>query len=708
MNNNTEDFIDSKIESIIKENNIYHVGKVIRINSFIIEATGLEDAFFFEKVYVGDENNIGYVDKIEENKVFIALVKTNGNIKIGDSIKTTGEALEASFSKNAMGMIVDAFGVDRMTGKTFNESKMIPIETPKIPIMDRTAVNRPLETGIASIDLMFPIGRGQRQLIIGDKKTGKTQILLDTIINQRGKNVICIYVSIGKTKKEVKRLYSKLVEKGANAYTQIVAVFNDDTSPLIKLTPYVGLSIAEEYMREGYDVLVCIDDLKKHADSCREIALISEKNTGREAYPSDIFYTHSRLLEKGCQYKNGGSITILPVVETKGGDITDYISTNIISITDGQIVLSEKNFKKGQKPALDFGLSVSRLGGAVQKDSIKKIGAEVRRELLSYLETADVYQLVKIDAMSKELQEKVFRGKKLLELLNQPKFSPRSEEKLISNFEFILEDGTIGEVDPNSELLDSDNKNDDNNNDNNNNNNNNNINNTSVEEVTTETTDEVNVVTEVVQEVPVSEPVQEDVEVAPSVPVEEAWVPEEIPTDVQTPVEVPVETEVAQEVSEVAPIAPAEDVETTPEVQIADIVPQEVQEEQVAELVSSNDSEIETLLTTEIPVEKIKQVLNEDIETLKTTEIPVEAIKQVLNEDIETLKTTEIPIIKSVETYENEEENSVPVIEQSYTVEIPKLGLEQVVNDTVANENIVPEITYIYPDANNTDNNGVN
>ena len=708
MNNNTEDFIDSKIESIIKENNIYHVGKVIRINSFIIEATGLEDAFFFEKVYVGDENNIGYVDKIEENKVFIALVKTNGNIKIGDSIKTTGEALEASFSKNAMGMIVDAFGVDRMTGKTFNESKMIPIETPKIPIMDRTAVNRPLETGIASIDLMFPIGRGQRQLIIGDKKTGKTQILLDTIINQRGKNVICIYVSIGKTKKEVKRLYSKLVEKGANAYTQIVAVFNDDTSPLIKLTPYVGLSIAEEYMREGYDVLVCIDDLKKHADSCREIALISEKNTGREAYPSDIFYTHSRLLEKGCQYKNGGSITILPVVETKGGDITDYISTNIISITDGQIVLSEKNFKKGQKPALDFGLSVSRLGGAVQKDSIKKIGAEVRRELLSYLETADVYQLVKIDAMSKELQEKVFRGKKLLELLNQPKFSPRSEEKLISSFEFILEDGTIGEADPNSELLDSDNKNDDNSNDNNDNNNNNNINNTPVEEVTTETTDEVNVVTEVVQEVPVSEPVQEDVEVAPSVPVEEAWVPEEIPTDVQTPVEVPVETEVVQEVTEVAPIAPAEDVETTPEVQIADIVPQEVQEEQVAELVSSNDPEIETLLTTEIPVEKIKQVLNEDIETLKTTEIPVEAIKQVLNEDIETLKTTEIPIIKSVETYENEEENSVPVIEQSYTVEIPKLGLEQVVNDTVANENIVPEITYIYPDANNTDNNGVN
>ncbi len=438
MKNNIEDLIDSKIESIITKNNIYHEGKVVRINEFVIEATGLDDAFFFEKVYIGTENNIGYIDKIEESKVYIALVKTDGKIAIGDSITTTGEALEASFSKNSLGMIVDLFGIDRMSEKHFNDTKMIPIETDKIPIMDRTSVNRPLETGICSIDLMFPIGRGQRQLIIGDKKTGKTQILLDTIVNQKNKDVICIYVSIGKTKKEIKRLYTKLVEKGANTYTTIVAAFNDDTSPLIKLTPYAALSMAEEYMKEGKDVLVCIDDLKKHADACREIALIAEKNTGREAYPADIFYTHSRLLEKGCQHKNGGSITILPVVETKGGDITDYISTNIISITDGQIVLSEKNFKKGQKPAVNFGLSVSRLGGAVQKPSIKTVGAVVRRELLSYLETADVYQLVKVDSMSSDLQEKIYRGKKMLELLKQPKFSPRSEQKMIETFGFVM------------------------------------------------------------------------------------------------------------------------------------------------------------------------------------------------------------------------------------------------------------------------------
>ena len=456
---NINEEIQKKIDYIAKQNNIYHSGKVVKINSFIIEVTGLDDAFYFEKVIIGDENNIGYVDKIMENKVIISLVKTNNLIKIGDLVTTTGEVLQAAFSKDSIGMIIDPFGFDKMTGKKINNSVLIPVETPKIGIMDRKAVNRPMETGIASIDLMFPIGRGQRQLIIGDKKTGKTQICLDTIVNQKDKNVICIYVSIGKTKKELKRLYSKLVEKGAHSYTLIVATFNDDMVPLIKLTPYVALSIAELYMREGKDVLVCIDDLKKHADACREIALIAEKNTGRDAYPADIFYTHSRLLEKGCQFKNGGSITILPIVETKGGDITDYISTNIISITDGQIVLSEKMFKKGQKPALNYGLSVSRLGSAVQKEGIKKIGAKVRQELLSYLETADVYQLVNIESMSEELKEKIQRGQKILDLLKQPKFYSFNENMLIEKFGFILDDNNTK-----IEQLKNDNENSDKNN----------------------------------------------------------------------------------------------------------------------------------------------------------------------------------------------------------------------------------------------------
>lgn len=446
MDGNVDDIIDKKIDNIIKNNNIYHTGKVIKINNFIIEATGLEDVFFFEKVFIKDEENIGYIDKIAEDKVVIALVKTNGNIRVGDPITTTSEVLKVNFSKNSIGMVIDPFGNDKMSGKKFNDSKSLEIETPNVSIMDRGTVNRPLETGIAAIDLMFPIGKGQRQLIIGDKKTGKTQICLDTIVNQKGKNVICIYVAIGKTKKDLKRLYTKLTEKQTNSYTHIVATFNDDPVPLLKLTPYVAMSIAQEYMNEGYDVLVCIDDLKKHADACREIALISEKNTGRDAYPADIFYIHSRLLEKGCQHICGGSITVLPIVETKSGDITDYISTNIISITDGQIVLSEKLFNKGQKPAIDFGLSVSRLGGAVQTEDIKKIGSTVRREVLSYLETSDVYQLVNIESLSEELQGKIFKGQKLLKLLIQPKFTPYSQEKLINTFGYIAGIGNSSAV----------------------------------------------------------------------------------------------------------------------------------------------------------------------------------------------------------------------------------------------------------------------
>lgn len=439
MNDSVSTMINKKIDDIVNNKNIYLSGQVIRINNFIVEARGLDDAFYFEKVYINNENNIGYVDKIEANKVFISLIKTDGKIVVGDNVITTGEILEMNYSEDSVGMIIDPFGVDRMTGKKLNNSFPIPVETDKIGIMERTAVNRPLETGIAAIDLMFPIGRGQRQLIIGDKKIGKSQICLDTIANQKDKNVLCIYVSIGKTKKELKSLYAKLVQKGAYAYTIIVSAFNDDLPPLIKLTPYVALSIAYHYLKKGMDVLVCIDDLKKHAEACREIALLSEKNIGRDAYPADIFYTHSRLLEKGCQHKNGGSITILPVVETRGSDITDYISTNIISITDGQIVLSEKMFKKGQKPAINYGLSVSRLGGAVQKEEVRQLGSKVRRELLSYLEKVDVYQLVNIESMSKKLQSQLKRGAMIVDALKQPKYSPIDMEGLIDRFAFIDE-----------------------------------------------------------------------------------------------------------------------------------------------------------------------------------------------------------------------------------------------------------------------------
>ena len=288
------------------------------------DAVGLDNAFFYEKVKVG-ESSIGYVTKLDSNKVIISLLYKNGNVSIGDPVYQTNEELTGDFSLESIGKVVDLFGNDKLINKKFTNTISIPVEHEIVPIMDRTSVNRPMETGIAGIDLIYPIGRGQRQLIIGDKKTGKTQIALDAIVNQAGKSMLCIYVAIGKTKKEVKEIYYELLKRKATDYTIIVTAFYDDVPPLLYLTPYFATSIADYYMKNGYDVLVVIDDLKRHADAYREISLLSGKSPGRDAYPADIFYAHSRMLESGCQYKNGASITILPIVETKAGVITDYV-----------------------------------------------------------------------------------------------------------------------------------------------------------------------------------------------------------------------------------------------------------------------------------------------------------------------------------------------------------------------------------------------
>ena len=444
METHITNLVNEKVEKIKSKNNIFDSGKVIKIKDYIVEVAGLENVMYFEKVVIM-EKGMGYVNAIYENSVSIAIVKESSKIEIGDVVNSTGEIFRAIFSEDAMGRITDIFGTDQLSGKPFEKYKYIDIEKPNVPIIDRTAVCRPLLTGIAGIDLIYPIGKGQRQLILGDKRTGKTQIALDTIVNQ-GKvkpdgngQMICIYVAVGKTKKEIKSIYNELLKRNALSYTIMVVATNDDKTPVISLIPYVGMSIAEEYMEKGRDVLVVIDDLKRHAEIYREISLTSNKTPGREAYPADIFYTHSRLLEKGCQHKNGGSITVLPIVETKGGDITDYISTNIISITDGQIVLSNKSFLKGQKPAIDYGISVSRLGGAVQTKEIKKLGAIVRMKLLNYLETRDVYELANTDELSEDLKEKLKEGKKIEMLLRQEKFDPLSNEEIIERFEDFAE-----------------------------------------------------------------------------------------------------------------------------------------------------------------------------------------------------------------------------------------------------------------------------
>ena len=432
--------IDSIFDKIETSNNIYETGLVKEVKNFIVEVVGFENVFFHEKINIANKA-IGYVSKIENNYVVVSLTSILLPIACNDSAYRTNEVYKGKYSKDAIGRIIDIFGIDKLTGNVFQNVVKVDIETPPIPIMDRTSVKRPLLTGIAGIDLIYPIGKGQRQLIIGDKKTGKTQLCLDTIANQIGKRVLCIYVAIGKTKKEVKEIYYELLKRKAMNYTVIITAFNDDLAPVISLTPYYALSVAQNYMQRGYDVCVFLDDLKKHADAYREISLLSNVTPGRDAYPSDVFYLHSRLLEKGCQYKNGASITIFPVMETRGGDITDYISTNIISITDGQIVLSSKNFKKGIKPAIDYGLSVSRLGGSVQEISVRKIGTLVRQKLLSYLETKEMYELANVDEMAPELKEKIFEGQKILDGLIQYKYSPISEEELINKFKGIVKNG---------------------------------------------------------------------------------------------------------------------------------------------------------------------------------------------------------------------------------------------------------------------------
>ena len=430
--------VDKKVEDIKSNNNIYSVGKVIKVNPYTVIVSGLNDITYYEEVDIAGKAK-GFVFAVGKNNITVSLVDVNDKINPGDEVYSLKKQFKCLFSMDSMGKVIDIFGNDLIAGKKFDNLVEVPIENDPIPIMDRGLVTREFLTGLTSIDMLYPIGRGQRQLIIGDKKTGKTQIALDAIVNQKDKNMVCKYVALGKTKKEVKDIYYDLTKRGAASYTIIIASFHDELPNRTYLTPYVALSIAESMMMDSYDVLVVIDDLKKHADVYRQISLASKKTPGRDAYPSDIFYAHSKLLEKGCQHKNGGSITILPIVETKSSDITDYISTNIISICDGQIVLSSKNFAKGEKPALDYGSSVSRLGGAVQSPEVKRLGSLVRGKLLEYLEVRDIYELANIDEMSEELQHRMEEGKVILDKLKQNKFSPKSKEEMLDLYKFLEE-----------------------------------------------------------------------------------------------------------------------------------------------------------------------------------------------------------------------------------------------------------------------------
>lgn len=421
------------MKSINEEENVFSIGRVVDVSANTILVAGLKDVSFFETVSVVNKAK-GYVSAINDNTVNISLIEQKEKVLIGDKVYTFNKNFKVSFSMNSLGKIIDVFGNDLLTGKRFDNLLEFDVETEPIEIIDRSEVKREFLTGISGIDLFYPIGKGQRQVILGDKKTGKTQICLDMINNQKDKKVLCIYVAIGKTKKEVKEIYYELVKHGAISYTIIIASFADDLPAKSYVTPYGATSLAKFFMKKNMDVLLIFDDLKKHADIYRQMALSDKKIPGRDAYPSDIFYTHARLLENGCQHKDGGSITIIPVVETKGGDITSYISTNIISICDGQLVLSLKKFTKGEIPAIDYGLSVSRLGGAVQSEDMKNVGIKTRQELLSYLEIRDIYELVNLDDLGEAMKKRMIEGREILTKLNQERYSPLTPEEMVGLF----------------------------------------------------------------------------------------------------------------------------------------------------------------------------------------------------------------------------------------------------------------------------------
>ncbi len=367
----------------------------------------------------------GMVLNLEEDNVGVVLLGSASNIEEGDIVKTTGRVVEVPVGDALLGRVVNSLG-QPIDGKgPVQTDKFRKIERVASGVITRKSVDTPLQTGIKAIDSMVPIGRGQRELIIGDRQTGKTAIAIDTIINQKGQNVKCIYVAIGQKASTVANIVKTLEEFGAMAYTTVVVSTASDLAPLQYIAPYSGCAIGEEWMENGEDVLVVYDDLSKHATAYRTLSLLLRRPPGREAYPGDVFYLHSRLLERAVRMSDeygGGSLTALPIIETQAGDVSAYIPTNVISITDGQIYLETEMFNSGFRPAVNAGLSVSRVGGAAQIKAMKKIAAPIRTELAQYRELASFAQFgSELDADTKE---KLAQGERIKEVLKQPQYQP--------------------------------------------------------------------------------------------------------------------------------------------------------------------------------------------------------------------------------------------------------------------------------------------
>ena len=428
-----------EISSVIKEQiknytaklETTDVGTVIQVADGIARIHGLENAMQGELLEFPGEV-YGMVMNLEEDNVGVVLLGDSRAVNEGDVVKTTGRVVEVPVGDALTGRVVNALGQPIDEKGPIDTEKYRPVERVAYGVIDRQAVDTPVQTGIKAIDSMVPIGRGQRELIIGDRQTGKTAIAVDTIINQKGQNMHCIYVAIGQKASTVASIVKTLKEHDAMGYTTVVAATASELAPLQYIAPYAGCAIGEEWMERGEDVLIIYDDLSKHATAYRTLSLLLRRPPGREAYPGDVFYLHSRLLERASRLSEelgGGSLTALPIIETQAGDVSAYIPTNVISITDGQIYLETEMFHAGFRPAINAGLSVSGVGGAAQIKAMKKIAGPIRTELAQYRELAAFAQFG--SELDDDTRERLAQGERIKEVLKQPQYQPLAVEKQI-------------------------------------------------------------------------------------------------------------------------------------------------------------------------------------------------------------------------------------------------------------------------------------
>ena len=428
-----------EISSVIKEQiknytaklETTDVGTVIQVADGIARIHGLENAMQGELLEFPGEV-YGMVMNLEEDNVGVVLLGDSRAVNEGDVVKTTGRVVEVPVGDALTGRVVNALGQPIDEKGPIDTEKYRPVERVAYGVIDRQAVDTPVQTGIKAIDSMVPIGRGQRELIIGDRQTGKTAIAVDTIINQKGQNMHCIYVAIGQKASTVASIVKTLKEHDAMEYTTVVAATASELAPLQYIAPYAGCAIGEEWMERGEDVLIIYDDLSKHATAYSTLSLLLRRPPGREAYPGDVFYLHSRLLERASRLSEelgGGSLTALPIIETQAGDVSAYIPTNVISITDGQIYLETEMFHAGFRPAINAGLSVSRVGGAAQIKAMKKIAGPIRTELAQYRELAAFAQFG--SELDDDTRERLAQGERIKEVLKQPQYQPLAVEKQI-------------------------------------------------------------------------------------------------------------------------------------------------------------------------------------------------------------------------------------------------------------------------------------